>query len=139
MTPTWVDGLPLTSSYCTCSIRSASAREASGLLLCSSQSIYVAKAATIMEDEYDKIYAYLDSSTYPEGLTKDGKRNWRRKCKENFEIKSAQLYHRKGERKPLNKPQKPQEPELAWSLCIKTKDEKERILRSSHATATGTR
>ncbi len=28
-----------------------------------------------MEEEYDKVYANLDSNTYPEGLSKDGKRN----------------------------------------------------------------
>ena len=50
-------------------------------------------------------------------------------------IENGQLYHRKGERKPLNKQQEQQEP--AWRLCIKTKDEKESILRSSHSTATG--
>ena len=36
-------------------------------------------------DEYDEVYTYLESGTYPEGLSKDGKRNWRRKCKENFQ------------------------------------------------------
>ena len=86
-------------------------------------------------DEYDDVYTYIESGTYPEGLCKDGKRNWRRKCKENFKIENGQLYHRKGERNPLNEEQEQQEP--AWRLCIKTKDEKERILRSSHFTATG--
>ena len=41
-------------------------------------------------DEYDDVYTYLESGTYPEGLSKDGKRNWRRKCKENFKIENGQ-------------------------------------------------
>ena len=56
-------------------------------------------------DEYDEVYTYLESGTYPEGLSKNGKRNWRRKCKENFKIENGQLYHRKCERKPLNEQQ----------------------------------
>ena len=49
-------------------------------------------------DEYDDVYTYLESGTYPEGLSQDGKRNWHHKCKENFKIENGQLYHRKGER-----------------------------------------
>ena len=95
----------------------------------------LAAAVVWKMEEYDEVYSYLESGTYPEGLSKDSKRNWRRKCKENFKIENGQLYHRKGERKPLNEQQEQQEP--AWRLCIKTKEEKERILRSSHSTATG--
>ncbi len=47
-----------------------------------------------MEEEYDKVYAYLDSTTYPEGLSKDGKLNWRRKCEEYFKIDISLQRHK---------------------------------------------
>ena len=88
-------------------------------------------------EEFDDIYEYLENRTYPEGLSKNGKRNWRRKCQENFKIEDGQLYHRKGDRKPLTEQQEQVEPVSVWRLCIKTKEEKDRILRSSHSSATG--
>lgn len=45
-------------------------------------------------EEFDYVYSYLESGTYPEGLSKDAKRIWRRKCKENFKIENGQLYYK---------------------------------------------
>ena len=87
-------------------------------------------------EEYDDIYEYLENKMYPEGLSKNGKRNWRRKCQENFKIENGQLFHRKSDlRSPLKEQQEQIEP--AWRLCIRTKEEKERILKASHSSATG--
>ena len=38
-------------------------------------------------EKYDEVYtcSYLESGTYPVGLSKDSKRNWCRKCKESVE------------------------------------------------------
>ena len=72
-------------------------------------------------EEYDKVYSYLESGTYPEGLSKDGKRNWRCKCKEYFKIENGQLYHRKGERKPLNKQQ--EQPSACMEIMYQDKRE----------------
>ena len=46
-------------------------------------------------EKYDSIYRYLESGIYPEGLLKNEKRNFRRKCKENFKIEKGQLYYSK--------------------------------------------
>ena len=45
-------------------------------------------------EEYEDVYAYLENSKYPEGLTKDGKRNWRRKHGQLF-------FYRKGQSKAM--------------------------------------
>ena len=55
--------------------------------------------------EFDDVYNYLESGTYPEGLSKDTKQNWRHKCMENFKIKNGQLYYRMSDRKPMSKRQ----------------------------------
>ncbi len=89
-----------------------------------------------MED-YTAVYSYLENNEYPEGLTKDGKRNWRRRCCENFKIENGQLFHRKCDRK--KKEQEQQEPNQSeWKRCIKTNEEKDRIFRSCHSSDTGT-
>ena len=87
-------------------------------------------------EEYVDVYAYLESNKYPEGLLKDSKRNWRRKCRENFKIENGQLFHRKGDRKAV-KEQEQEHGSNEWKLCIKTSEEKERIMRSCHSSVTG--
>ena len=89
-------------------------------------------------EEFNDVYSYLESCTYPEGLSKDAKRKWRRKCKENFKIENGQLYRKKSDRKPMSERQDEQEKKApVWRLCIKTTEEKRRILKSSHSSATG--
>ena len=85
--------------------------------------------------EYEDAYAYLEKSKYPEGLTKDGKRNWRRKCCENFMVERGQLFYRKGQRKAMQE-DVVGEREQQWKLCIKTNEEKERVMKSCHTSAT---
>ena len=90
-------------------------------------------------EEYDGIFVYLQDQTYPDGLTKDGKQNWRRKCTENFKIENGQLYHRKSNRNSKAKEQDQQSgvDGNEWKRCIKSKEEKERILKSCHSSETG--
>ena len=89
-------------------------------------------------EEYEDAYACLEKSKYPEGLTKDGKRNWRRKCCENLMVQRArgQLFFRKGQRKAMQE-DVVGEREQQWKLCVKTSDEKERVMKSCHTSATG--
>ena len=87
-------------------------------------------------EEYEDVYAYLEKSKYPESLTKDGKRNWRRKCLENFKVERGQLFFRKGQRKAVQEDVMG-EREQQWKLCIKTSEEKERVMKSCHTSATG--
>ena len=82
-------------------------------------------------EKYDSIYRYLESGIYPEGLLKNEKRNFRRKCKENFKIEKGQLYYSKSDRCTATH----KEPE--WKLCVKNEDDKQRMLRSCHSSATG--
>ena len=62
----------------------------------------------------------LLKSKYPEGLTKDGKRNWRRKCRENFKVERGQLFFRKGQHNAVQE-DVVGEREQHWKLYIKTK------------------
>ena len=45
--------------------------------------------------DYEAVYRYLESSVYPDGLSKEKKQNCRGKCKENFNIENGQLFHRR--------------------------------------------
>lgn len=56
-------------------------------------------------EELGDVYSYLDTGAYPEGLSKYGKQNWRRKCKENFKIENGQLFHKEGDRRLLKETQ----------------------------------
>ena len=76
------------------------------------------------------IFTYLESGIYPAGLSKNEKRNLRRKCNENFKVENGQLYYRRSNRCTTQE-------ECEWKLCIKTVEEKQRVLRSCHSSATG--
>ena len=84
-------------------------------------------------EQYDDIFEYLQNNTYPEGLSKDSKRNWRHKCTENYKIQEGQLFHRKSTRSKS----KEQKDESEWKRCVRTQEEKERMLKSCHSSATG--
>ena len=82
-------------------------------------------------DDYDSIYRYLESGIYAEGLSKNEKRNLRCKCKKNFKIENGQLFCRKSDRGAES------EREPQWKLCLKTEDDKQRMLPSCHSSDTG--
>ena len=89
-----------------------------------------------MED-YEAVYRYLESSVYPDGLSKEKKRNFCQKCKENFKIENGQLFQR-CDRKNASEQNETDELADEWKLCISTEEEKARVLRSCHSSATGT-
>ena len=67
------------------------------------------------------------------GMTKTEKRAFRRRCMYNsFEVRNGQLYHRQ-----FSRGKEMEEQEHEWKLCVKTKDEKERIFVSCHSSAMG--
>ena len=75
-------------------------------------------------NEYEHVFAYLSIGEYPEHLTKEQKRNFRRKCKDNFNIVDGQLkYRKKGTQE--------------WRIFIAKKDEKGKVLHSCHASSLG--
>ena len=88
--------------------------------------------------DYAAVYKYLENSVYPDGLSKEKKRNFRRKCKENFKIENGQLFHRRCDRKNASEQNETNELTDEWELCISTEEEKARVLRSCHSSATGT-
>ena len=83
-----------------------------------------------MED-YEEIYRFCEDNVYPCGLSKNQKRNFRRKCGENFKTDDGQLYYRRSNRGKSDTPSK-------WMLAVKTVEEKERVLKSCHSSPTGT-
>ena len=88
-----------------------------------------------MED-YDEVYSFWQDNTYPNGLSKNEKRNFRRKCNENFFVREGQLYHRKSTRD--DRKLRPTVVEASGRLCIKTAEEKLRILKACHSSEIGT-
>ncbi len=75
--------------------------------------------------EYQSVFNYLSAQEYPATLSsKDEKRNFRRKCQDNFKLEDGQLkYKKKGTEQ--------------WRLFIARKDDKLRILRSCHSSPLG--
>ena len=61
---------------------------------------------------------------YPKDISKGDKANLRRKCK-NFKFDCGVLYFRRGK--------KGEGDEEGWKICVRTEDEKRRILESRHA------
>ena len=82
-----------------------------------------------MED-YERIFTYLESGIYPAELLKNEKRNFRRKCKENYKVENGQLHYRRSSRSRCTTQEE-------WKLCIKNTEDKERILKSCHSSSTG--
>lgn len=85
-----------------------------------------------MED-YDDVYKFVKEGVYPSGYSKNEKRNFRRKCIENFMIKDSQLYYHPHSRSGKSSAATIQD----WRLCIKTEEEKEKVFISCHSSATG--
>ena len=60
----------------------------------------------------------------------------RRKCTENFKLEGCQLYYRKGTRGMKSDVSK-EGKDISWRLCIRTNEEKRKVLKSCHEAATG--
>eukprot|EP00731_Ephydatia_muelleri_P034765 Em0075g18a len=76
------------------------------------------------QDEFSVVEDYLRMNQYPKGISKGDKANLRRKCK-NFKFDCGVLYFRRVK--------KGEGDEEGWKICVRTEDEKRRILESCHA------
>ena len=76
-----------------------------------------------------EIQDYLQRGEYPSGLDKGEKANFRRKCKNNFKFEDGVLYYRKH----LSKAEADQD----WRVCVRSLEDKARIIKSCHAGPTG--
>ena len=76
------------------------------------------------QDEFSVVNDYLRMNQYPKGISKGDKANLRRKCK-NFKFDCGVLYFRRVK--------KGEGDEEGWKICVRTEDEKRRILESCHA------
>ena len=74
-----------------------------------------------MDEEYAVIESYLRFGEYPNNMEKGEKANLRRKCRNNFKFDSGILYYKKAKEKD------------SWTVCVRTEEEKKRILQSCHA------
>ena len=73
------------------------------------------------DDEFTAVKTYLRCSQYPKGMTKG--ENLRRKCKNNFKFETGMLYYKKDAIDEASK----------WKICVRSDDEKRRILESCHS------
>ena len=78
-------------------------------------------------EELKTIELYLLRGEYPTGYTKADKANLRRKCRNNFKLEDGMLYYRRNVSNEC-------EP---WRICVKTEDEKRRVLESCHGGVEG--
>ena len=72
------------------------------------------------DDEFTAVETYLRCSQYPKGMTKG---DLRRKCKNNFKFETGMLYYKKDGIDEASK----------WKICVRSDDEKRRILESCHS------
>lgn len=76
------------------------------------------------EEDYDEVYQYLRCQQYPGGYSKDQKRNFRRKCVDNYTIEKGILYyHAKGSKE--------------WKQVPRSGSERERIIEACHSLPEG--
>ena len=81
------------------------------------------------QTELSVVEGYLLRGTYPDGFSKADKANLRRKCRNNFKIEDGVLHYRKngGSEKE----------EDHWCICVRSEEEKGRILQSCHSGVAG--
>ena len=87
-----------------------------------------------MEDfskELGIVEKYLLRGEYPVGMTKADKANLRRKCRNNFKTEDGVLYYRK------NVETGDKQEDSLWRICVRTCEDKMRILESCHAGLAG--
>ena len=75
------------------------------------------------DDEFTAVETYLRCSQYTKGMTKGEKANLRRKCKNNFKFETGMLYYKNNGIDEASK----------WKICVRSDDEKRRILESCHS------
>ena len=76
------------------------------------------------DDEFTAVETYLRSSQYPQEHDKEReKANLRLNCKNNFKFETGMLYYKKDGIDEASK----------WKICVRSDDEKRRILESCHS------
>eukprot|EP00731_Ephydatia_muelleri_P003205 Em0001g3205a len=78
------------------------------------------------KEELRAVEKYLIYGEYEEGMEKGEKANFRRKCRNNYKLEDGVLHYRKNitcEGKD----------DALWRVCVRSDEEKERILESCHA------
>ena len=70
-------------------------------------------------DEFAAVENYVWFGKYPSGMEKGNKANLRKKCNNNFKLECGLLYYKK--KKSCND---------AWTVCVRSEDEKKRIFKS---------
>ena len=76
-------------------------------------------------DDYDAVYDYLNSGTYPTGFSKNQRRVLRRRCLEHFRVQSGIFYY--------SSTSKSRGADRKWKMAVQSTAEKERVLRSCHS------
>ncbi|KAL5508860.1 hypothetical protein EMCRGX_G004118 [Ephydatia muelleri] len=82
------------------------------------------------KEELRAVEKYLIYGEYEEGMEKGEKANFRRKCRNNYKLEDGVLHYRKNitcEGKD----------DALWRVCVRSDEEKERILESCHAGVAG--
>ena len=72
----------------------------------------------------DEIENFLRNAQYPEGLTKGEKANFRKKVKNNYKLDGGMLYYKKAQDDGTDA--------SVWKTCIRSEEEKMRVLKSCH-------
>ena len=81
-------------------------------------------------EEFAVVENYLRRRRYPDGLSKGEKANLRRKCRKNFLFEGGLLYYRRAN----GADEWEEEP---FRICVRTEEEKVRIMESCHAGVEG--
>ena len=76
-------------------------------------------------EELEAVKNYLPCGVYPSGLSKGKKANPLCKYKNNFKLEDGTLYYRKAVADG--------ESCAPWRICVKTEEDKRRIMESCHA------
>jgi len=74
-------------------------------------------------ESLSEVEGYLLRREYPSGFTKSEKSNLRRKCKKNFRIENGVLQYKVSKEKGEDG---------EWRVCVRTLEEKRRILECCH-------
>ncbi len=76
---------------------------------------------------------YILHGKYPDrDLTKNEKTNLRRKCRNNYRIQDGILQYRVSSRSSCEDEDK-SDTMICWKICVRSEEEKKRILGSCHA------
>ena len=79
-------------------------------------------------DDYNAVYDYLNSGTYPTGFSKNQRSVRRRRCLEHFQVQSGVLYF-----SSTAKSRAETGVDRKWKMAVRSTAEKKRVLRSCHS------